>query len=103
MGAGPKSPVRRAAMISSRGRAMAAEQDEAAAAEWLAREDRGLSVEEQGALDAWLSQSSLNRVAYLRLKTVWQRADRLAALKNPLTARRRSRVWSLPAAAAIAA
>jgi len=82
---------------------MSAEQDEAAAAEWLVREDRGLTVEEQGELEAWLSQSSLNRVAYLRLKAVWQRADRLAALKSPLPARPRGHIWNLPAAAAIAA
>jgi transmembrane sensor len=82
---------------------MSVERDEAAAAEWLAREDRGLTVEEQGALQAWLSQSSLNRVAYLRLKAVWQRADRLAALKSPLPARPQARLWNRPAAAAIAA
>lgn len=74
------------------------------AAEWLAREDRGLTLEEQGALDTWLTQSALNRVAYLRLKAVWQRADRLAALKNPLPmARPHVRTWRRPAAMAIAA
>src|SRR6184192_3941 len=64
MDAGRRSPDRPAAMISSKDRAMSAEQDEAMAAEWLAREDRGLTLEEQGALDAWLAQSGLNRVAY---------------------------------------
>jgi len=82
---------------------MSVEQDEATAAEWLAREDRGLTAEEQGARDAWLSQSSLNRVAYLRLKATWQRADRLAALKSPLPAQPPARIWRQPAAAAIAA
>jgi transmembrane sensor len=82
---------------------MSAEQDEATAAEWLAREDRGLTVEEQAALDAWLSGSSLNRVAYLRLKAAWQRADRLAALKTPLPARPQPRIWNRPVAAAMAA
>jgi transmembrane sensor len=83
---------------------MSVEQDEATAADWLAREDRGLTAEEQGALDAWLSQSSLNRVAYLRLKAVWQRADRLAALKSPLPTHPPARIWNRPvAAAAIAA
>jgi transmembrane sensor len=82
---------------------MSVEQDEAAAAEWLAREDRGLTAQEQDALQAWLSGSSLNRVAYLRLKAAWQRADRLAALKAPLPARPKARIWMQPAAVAIAA
>ena len=82
---------------------MSVEQDEAIAAEWLAREDRGLTAEEQGALQAWLAASSLNRVSYLRLKAVWQRADRLAALKSPLPSRPPARIWSRPVAAAIAA
>lgn len=82
---------------------MSVEQDEATAAEWLAREDRGLTADEQGALGAWLSQSSLNRVAYLRLKAGWQRADRLAALKSPLSAPPQVRIWNRPVAAAIAA
>ena len=34
-------------------------------------------------LQHWLAASTLNRVAYLRLKASWQRADRLSALKNP--------------------
>jgi len=82
---------------------MSAEQDEATAAEWLARQDRGLTVEEQGALDTWLSQSSLNRVAYLRLKAVWQRADRLAALKSPLPSQPPARLRNRTVIAAIAA
>jgi transmembrane sensor len=62
---------------------MSAEQTETLAAAWLAREDRGLAPQEQLALDAWLD-TSLNRVAYLRLKSVWVRADRLTVLKSPL-------------------
>jgi transmembrane sensor len=61
---------------------MSADQTEEAAAAWMAREDRGLTLEEQDALALWLNQSSLNKVAYLRLKAAWQRADRLAALKS---------------------
>lgn len=53
------------------------------AATWLAREDRGLGDEEQRVMQAWLNESSLNRVAYLRLKAVWRQADRLAALRVP--------------------
>jgi transmembrane sensor len=62
---------------------MAADETEMLAATWLAREDRGLTAEETDALDLWLGASSLHRVAYLRLKANWQRADRLAALKSP--------------------
>ena len=82
---------------------MSAEQDEAVAAQWLAREDRGLAPDEQAGLEQWLSQSALNRVAYLRLKAVWQRSDRLAALKTPLPVRPQARFWNWPAATAIAA
>ncbi|MDB5091834.1 MAG: hypothetical protein JWR09_5828 [Mucilaginibacter sp.] len=83
---------------------MSAEETEAAAAGWLAREDRGLTAEERDALDFWLSQSSLNKVAYLRLKAAWQRADRLAALKSPMPMSRvrwwssRPRTWAAIAA-----
>jgi len=62
---------------------MSADETEMQAAQWLAREDRGLTAEESDALDLWLGASSLNKVAYLRLKAGWQRADRLAALKRP--------------------
>jgi len=55
------------------------------AAQWLAREDRGLNHEGGAALEAWLNGNSANRVAYLQLKAVWQRADRLAALRSPET------------------
>jgi transmembrane sensor len=60
-----------------------ANETEHQAAAWLAREDRGLTSQEEGALKTWLGESYLNKVAYLRLKSVWQRADRLAALRHP--------------------
>ena len=62
---------------------MSADETEMMAAVWLGREDRGLCAEEQDALALWLEQSLLHKVAYLRLKSAWQRADRLAALKSP--------------------
>jgi transmembrane sensor len=62
---------------------MSVEQLERTAAEWLAREDRGLDAQEHSAMQAWLEESRLNRVAYLRLKAVWNQADRLAALRVP--------------------
>jgi transmembrane sensor len=67
---------------------MSADETELTAAAWLGREDRGLTAQERDALDLWLSQSSLNKVAYLRLKAAWRRADRLAALKSPMPAAR---------------
>jgi transmembrane sensor len=53
------------------------------AAEWLAREDRGLTASEQVELTAWLEQSTLHEVSYLRLQAAWERTDRLAALNAP--------------------
>jgi len=52
------------------------------AAQWIAREDRSSwSAADQAVLDAWLEESTLHRVAYLRLSSTWKRADRLAALR----------------------
>lgn len=62
---------------------MSADEIEMMAAAWLAREDRDLTPVEAAELQQWLAASTLNRVAYLRLKASWQRADRLSALKNP--------------------
>lgn len=56
---------------------------ESRAAEWLALEDGEWREEDGRALQAWLEESSAHRVAYLRLKAAWGRADRLAALRNP--------------------
>lgn len=64
---------------------MSADETEMTAAAWLAREDRDLTPAETSELRQWLAASTLNRVAYLRLKASWQRADRLSALKNPAT------------------
>src|SRR5579871_2607247 len=64
---------------------MSADEIEMMAAAWLAREDRDLTPAEAAELQQWLAASTLNRVAYLRLKPSWQRADRLSALKDPRT------------------
>lgn len=53
------------------------------AAEWLAREDQGLTSAEKAELEAWLEQSTAHEVCYLRLQAAWERADRLAALNVP--------------------
>ena len=63
---------------------MSPDEIEKIASDWLAREDRGLSAQERDTMELWLDQASLHKVAYLRLKAAWQRADRLAALKSPL-------------------
>jgi transmembrane sensor len=43
------------------------------AAQWVAREDRGLTVEESASLASWLAESTGNRLAFLRLNEGWQR------------------------------
>jgi len=54
------------------------------AADWVARQDRGAwSDDDARALDAWLATDTAHRVAYLRLRAAWDRADRLRALNSP--------------------
>jgi transmembrane sensor len=82
------------------------EKTEAAAAVWLARQDRGFCAADEAAFAAWLERSTFNRVAYLRLKSAWSRADRLAALKQPpmrQSRARRTSSWLGLAAAGLAA
>lgn len=56
------------------------------AAQWLAQRDRGdWDPRREQELDAWLAASTAHRVAYLRLLAAWQRADRLNALRTPLS------------------
>ena len=57
------------------------EQTEEQAAHWISREDRGLTSEEVTLRDAWLDGATAHRMAYLRLKSGWQRTERLAALR----------------------
>src|SRR5580692_1843737 len=56
------------------------------AADWavLRRNRRDWTVGRQAELDAWLSQSLAHRVAYLRIDAMWQRTERLAALRTPM-------------------
>jgi transmembrane sensor len=61
------------------------------AGRWVAREDRGLAPGERGELSSWLEETS-HRVAYLRLKSSWEKSGRLAALRGSLTLRDR---WML--------
>ena len=80
-----------------------AEETEMTAAAWLARQDRDLTPVEAAELDQWLAASTLNRVAYLRLKAAWRRADRLSALKDPAASTDTPRTALLRPLAAIAA
>lgn len=56
------------------------------AADWavLRRNRRDWTADRQAELDAWLSQSLAHRVAYLRIDAMWQRTQRLAALRAPM-------------------
>ncbi len=76
------------------------------AAQWVAREDRGLTDRQSAELSAWLANTA-HRVAYLRLKNSWEKSARLAALQHSFQYRikmpRRSFVrYAMAAAAAIA-
>lgn len=51
------------------------------AAQWLvAREEPGWGEVDQAGLDAWLAESDMHRVAFLRLEQGWREADRLGSL-----------------------
>ena len=92
-----------------------AEAIETAAAQWLARRDRGLSAREQAAYTAWVQEDFRHEEAVIRLEKTWEALDRLAVdpafqtlppdpdlLAPP---RRRRRLWfwfPLLAAAAVA-
>jgi transmembrane sensor len=62
------------------------ERVEKEAADWLAREDRGLGFREREAFEAWRDRSTFHRVAYLRLQSAWAKADRLADPGAPVPA-----------------
>lgn len=59
------------------------EQIEAEAAGWLARVDRGLDGEEDVAFARWKDADIEHRIVFQQLQAVWQRADRLAGLRQP--------------------
>ncbi len=84
---------------------------EIAAAEWLARRDRGLSSSEQDAYFQWLREDAAHGAAIARLEESWRRLDALrhwrpahSAQPNPdLLAPRPRRRWLIPSAFAAAA
>ena len=53
------------------------------AARWVVCEEEGLDPAERAALEAWLEESDLHRVVYLRLRHGWRQADRLVVLRRP--------------------
>jgi transmembrane sensor len=54
---------------------------EETAGDWLAKRDAGEWTDtDQVRFDRWLNESVLNRVAYLRIEHVWDRAERLQVL-----------------------
>ena len=58
-----------------------ARQVEAEAAAWLARRDGpAWQPSDEAELSQWIAASTAHRVAYLRLQSVWDKADRLRAL-----------------------
>ena len=58
------------------------------AAQWIVRREKGgWNATDQIEFDSWLAEAPGNRIAYLRLTDVWNRAGRLKALDQP--ARRR--------------
>lgn len=79
------------------------------AAQWIiAREEPGWSDADEAAFAAWLDESDLNRVAWLRLDEGWQQADRVkslgggdpARLRGAASPRTRVRRWWAPASIA---
>ena len=74
------------------------------AADWLERADRADWNERDAAeLESWLSQTPANRLAYWRVKSAWERAQRLHALPKieEVAPETRGRFW--PALLKIAA
>ena len=81
---------------------------EQVAAQWINRaESADWRPQDQAQLDAWLEQDTAHRVAWLRLKSIWQRADRLAAVRGTQPPRLRRRVistrWAVAATVALVA
>jgi len=63
---------------------MRADEIETQAAEWLARRDGDhWTPQQQLEMEAWINTSTAHRIAWLRLESVWRRADRLSSLYNP--------------------
>lgn len=58
----------------------------ARAAEWLARrESEEWSEKTRVEFEAWLSQSTMHRVAFLRIESAWSHTKRLSIVRRPFT------------------
>lgn len=59
------------------------------AADWLIqqRDSGAWNQEEQSAFESWLEGSLAHRIAYVRLKSAWENADRLSALRTSVPMR----------------
>lgn len=76
----------------------------AEAANWLAERTAGdWTDEKQAALNAWLTASSGNLLAYWRLEAAWEHTHRLAALRLPFRAPERAPKSARPTIVKIAA
>ncbi len=85
---------------------------ESAAAQWLARLDRGLAEHEQAEFTAWREADLRHEAAFLRLEKIWGALDQVARLRSASPAvepdelaqpRRRARwIWAPLLAAAAA-
>lgn len=78
------------------------------AAQWISRADSpDWSPLEAEQLQAWLDEATAHRVAWLRLRSVWQRSDRLAAVRGTQAPRVQRRAhpmhWAMAAAVALLA
>ena len=72
---------------------------DASAAAWLDRRDRGgWTGDDQAALEAWLDEAPVHRIAYWRMEAAWERTERLVALRPA-----RTRQWKQPVFFQIAA
>lgn len=61
---------------------------EAQAADWMQRRHFwNWTEQDQKQLDEWLAETPANLVSYLRLEAAFERADRMAALRRPLSTR----------------
>lgn len=85
-------------------RLQSAQSVEEKAADWIEkREAGGWSEADDGAFEAWLAQSPVHRVSYLRLKSAWARADRLVVLRpQPASTPDDRKPWRLAALRAAA-
>ena len=79
------------------------------AADWMQRRAFwNWSADDEAAFSRWLAASTSHHIAYLRIRAMWDRTERLSALRRPgfvrTTATHASRKWIVPAgiAAAIA-